>query len=335
MNWIHKINCSLATKIDTGEEVAIKLEHCSVFPSFLEIEADFYRLLSGGVGIARVHDYLDECEYNVMVFDLLGPSLEDLFCFCGRRFSLKTVLMLADQLLHRLEYIHSKDVIHRDVKPENFLMGMGNCGNQVFITDLGLATERLNVQIKARDDRDPTPDLIGTARFASINGHLGVGECPPSKFSTSILNIPVQHRCDDLESLGYMLVYFLRGSLPWQGLKVRRKIRKEELILEKKKTISTEDLCRDLPPEFGIYFDNIRSLGFDETPSYSYLRKIFSDLFAREGFELDDVFDWIMLKYLMSTKGNKESRGRSSPMEVELAARTPDEPPSTHRSASQ
>lgn len=113
-----------------------------------------------------------------MVFDLLGPSLEDLFSFCGRRFSLKIVLMLADQLLHRLEYIHSKNVIHRDVKPGNFLMGTGRCGNQVYATDMGLATERRDVQTKTNSAGAARRHLIGTARFASINGHLGIRECP-------------------------------------------------------------------------------------------------------------------------------------------------------------
>ena len=111
-----------------------------------------------------------------MVFDLLGPSLEDLFNFCGRQFSLKTVLMLADQLIYRLEYIHSKYIIHRDIKPENFLMGTGKHGNQVYVTDLGLATERRTAQVKANIDRAQNPQLIGTARFASVNGHLGVGK---------------------------------------------------------------------------------------------------------------------------------------------------------------
>ena len=110
-----------------------------------------------------------------MVFDLLGPSLEDLFNFCGRKFSLKTVLMLVDQLLYRLEYIYSKSVIHRDIKPENFLMGVGKQGNLIHVTDLGLATERLTTQINT----GPTQNLylIGTARFASINGYLGVSKC--------------------------------------------------------------------------------------------------------------------------------------------------------------
>ena len=146
----------------------------SIDPSLLEGEADTYRFLSGGVGIPRVHAYETECEYNTMVFDLLGPSLEDLFNFCGRKFSLKTVLMLVDQLLYRLEYIHSKSVIHRDIKPENFLMGVGKQGNLIFVTDLGLATERLTAQINTGRARNP--HLIGTARFASVNGHLGVGK---------------------------------------------------------------------------------------------------------------------------------------------------------------
>ena len=148
----------------------------SIDPSLLEREADVYRSLSGGVGIPRVHAFETECEYNAMVFDLLGPSLEDLFNFCGRKFSLKTVLMLADQLICRLKYIHSKRVIHRDVKPENFLMGVEKHGNQVYVTDLGLATERRTAQVKANIARAQNAHFVGTPRFASVNGHLGVGK---------------------------------------------------------------------------------------------------------------------------------------------------------------
>ena len=247
-----------------------------------------------------------------MVFDLLGPSLEDLFNFCGRQFSLKTVLMLVDQLLHRLEYVHSKNIIHRDVKPENFLMGTGRYGNQVYVTDLGLATERRDLQMQTDPARKPTLCLIGTARFASINGHYGLGECPSSVLTGQrLITIPVQNRCDDLESLGYMLVYFLRGSLPWQGLKTKDHIQRDELILKKKETISIADLCKDLPKEFGTYFDHVRSLDFDDPPAYSYLRKIFCNLFVREGFARDNVFDWTILKYLMSQK-EEEPRKKSA-----------------------
>lgn len=105
-----------------------------------------------------------------MVFDLLGPSLEDLFNYCNRRFSFKTILMLADQLLDRLQLIHSREIVHRDIKPENFLIGTGRQGTRVYITDFGLAwSEHAATAVKGRG-------LIGTALFASVNGHLGYGE---------------------------------------------------------------------------------------------------------------------------------------------------------------
>ena len=98
-----------------------------------------------------------------------------------------------------------------------------------------------------------------------------------------------------------MLLYFLRGSLPWQGLKATSHEQREELILEKKKTISVEDLCEGLPREFAAYFNYIRAVGFDDEPRYSYLRKTFRDLFVREGFDYDHVFDWTILKYMQAT----------------------------------
>ena len=240
-----------------------------------------------------------------MVFDLLGPSLEDLFQFCGRKFSLKTVLMLADQLLDRLEFIHSRDIIHRDIKPANCLMGMGKQGNIVYITDLGIATERRSTQ--GRLNPSLRPGLVGTARFASVNGHLGVGKCSilgpgPLKVLTYIR---AQHPCDDLESLGYMLLYFLNSSLPWQGLKAKNHEEREQLILKKKQTRKVKDLCKGLPKEFAAYFNHIRSLGFDDTPNYAHLRQSFRNLHLREGHAYDNVYDWTVLKYMQAEESEK------------------------------
>ncbi len=119
-------------------------------------------------------------------------------------------------------------------------MGTGRGGNQVYVTDMGLATERREIQIKIDSAGGSKRNLIGTAHFASINGHLGICECPSLMFSAQILNtILVQDRCCDLESLGYMLLYFLRASLPWHGLTAKDQAQKDDLVLQKKKTVNT------------------------------------------------------------------------------------------------
>lgn len=122
-----------------GEEVAIKLEPVTSQNAQLVFEHRLYRILKGGVGIPSVSYYGVEGAFNVMVMELLGPSLEDLFGYCYNKFSLKTVCMLAQDMISRLEYLHSKNYIHRDVKPDNFAIGLGKKANILHIIDLGLS----------------------------------------------------------------------------------------------------------------------------------------------------------------------------------------------------
>jgi len=181
----------LGTNIASNEEVAIKLECVRTKHPQLHIESKIYRMMQGGVGIPLIKWCGAEGDYNVLVMDLLGPSLEDLFNFCSRKFSLKTVLLLADQMVSRIDFIHSKNFIHRDIKPgiskffsfyllnfsslDNFLMGLGRKGNLVYIIDFGLAKKYRDARTHQHIPYRENKNLTGTARYASINTHLGIG----------------------------------------------------------------------------------------------------------------------------------------------------------------
>ncbi|KAJ2626612.1 serine/threonine protein kinase, partial [Coemansia sp. RSA 1694] len=159
-------------------------------------------------------------------------------------------------------------------------MGIGRRTNLVHVIDFGLAKKyrdpRTHMHIPYRENKN----LTGTARYASINTHLGIE----------------QARRDDLESLGYVLMYFLRGSLPWQGLKAGTKKQKYDRIMEKKMSTSTEELCRGFPTEFAVYINYARSLRFDDKPDYTYLKRLFRDLFVRSDYKYDYMFDWTTFK---------------------------------------
>ncbi|KAL3359222.1 hypothetical protein AABB24_016001 [Solanum stoloniferum] len=298
----------LGVNLQNGEEIAIKLESVKTKHPQLHYESKIYMLLSGGTGIPNLKWFGVEGEYNVMVIDLLGPSLEDLFNYCNRKLSLKTVLMLADQLINRVEYMHSRGFLHRDIKPDNFLMGLGRKANQVYAIDFGLAKKYRDLQTHKHIPYRENKNLTGTARYASVNTHLGVE----------------QSRRDDLESLGYVLMYFLRGSLPWQGLKAGTKKQKYDKISEKKMLTPIEVLCKSYPSEFISYFHYCRSLRFEDKPDYSYLKRLFRDLFIREGYQFDYVFDWTILKY---PQIGASSRGRnisgSAPLNAVPSAERP------------
>lgn len=216
-------------------------------------------------------------DYNAMAMDMLGPSLEDLFNLCHRRFSLKSVLMIADQMIQRLEDVHEKHSIHRDIKPENLSIGIGENQKHVYLFKFSSAKRYRDPQSLQHIPIQYEKSLIGTPRYCSINTHLGVE----------------QSRRDDLEALGYVLLYFITGMLPWQGLKAATKAQMLEKTLLKKRVTDIQTLCQDIPQEFSLYFTYVRSLKFEERPDYAYLRNIFHELFLRMGFTYDDEFDWV------------------------------------------
>ncbi|KAL9983527.1 hypothetical protein ACROYT_G005713 [Oculina patagonica] len=282
--------------ITNGEEVAVKLESQKARHPQLLYESKLYKILQGGIGIPKFRWFGQERDYNVLVMDLLGPSLEDLFNFCSRKFTMKTVLMLADQMIGRIEYFHNKNFIHRDIKPDNFLMGISKNCNKLYIIDFGLAKKfrdsRTKMHITYREDKN----LTGTARYASINAHLGIE----------------QSRRDDMESLGYVLMYFIRSSLPWQGLKAATKKQKYERISEKKMSTPVEVLCKGYPAEFAMYLNYCRGLRFDEAPDYMYLRQLYRILFRTLNHQYDYTFDWTLLKQNASQSAVPMSAGATA-----------------------
>lgn len=280
-----------AVNSQTGEELAVKLESTKAKHQQLMYEAKLLKHLQGVPGVATLA-YADvEGEYNCMVMELLGPSLEDLFNLNNRKFSLKTVLMIADQMLYRIEYLHSKNFIHRDIKPDNFLSGHGKKSNLIYIVDFGLAKKYRDPKTQQHIPYREGKSLTGTARYASVNAHMGLE----------------QARRDDLEAIGYVLIYLLRGQLPWQGLKASTKEEKYKKIAEIKVSTSVEKLTKGCPPVFATYMNNCKALRFDDRPDYAYLRRLFKDLFMREGFVNDGLFDWTQQQNASSTASDVES----------------------------
>ncbi|EPQ54197.1 kinase-like protein [Gloeophyllum trabeum ATCC 11539] len=269
------------TNLLTNEPVAIKFEPRKSDAPQLRDEYRSYRTLNGTPGVPKAHYFGQEGLHNVLVIDLLGPNLEDLFDMCGRKFTIKTVCMAAVQMITRVQSIHDKSLIYRDIKPDNFLIGVPGTknANVIHIIDFGMAKHYRDPKTKQHIPYRERKSLSGTARYMSINTHLG----------------REQSRRDDLESLGHVFMYFLRGGLPWQGLRAATNKQKYEKIGEKKQSTPIEELCEGFPEQFAIYMNYVRKLGFEEQPDYDFLRGLFQKVLKTLGEQDDGVYDWMLL----------------------------------------
>lgn len=264
-----------------NQQVAIKFEPRKCEAPQLRDEYRSYRILTDVSGVPKAYFFGQEGVHNILVIDLLGPSLEDLFDWCGRKFSTKTVVQVAKQMIQRIQSIHEHNLIYRDVKPDNFLIGKPDTpeANMVYIVDFGMAKQYRDPKTKTHIPYREKKALSGTARYMSINTHLG----------------REQLRRDDLESLGHVFMYFLRGSLPWQGLKAPTNKQKYEKIGMKKQTTSINELCYGFPIQFAQYLTYVRNLKFDEDPDYAYLVGLMDKALVSIDEKADSHYDWMDL----------------------------------------
>lgn len=293
------------TNLLNNQQVAIKFEPKKSDAPQLRDEYRTYKILVGCVGVPSVYYFGQEGLHNILVIDLLGPSLEDLFEWCGRRFSLKTTVMVAKQMISRVQTVHEKSLIYRDIKPDNFLIGKPNTrtANLIYIIDFGMAKQYRDPKTKVHIPYRERKSLSGTARYMSINTHLG----------------REQSRRDDLEALGHVFMYFLRGSLPWQGLKAATNKQKYEKIGEKKQTTAIKELTAGFPPQIEQYLTYVRNLQFDATPDYDYLRDLFTQALKTTNEVEDGEYDWMKLNngkgwdYVNNRKPNLHGYGHPYP----------------------
>ena len=232
--------------------------------------------LKGSPHIPKVRSYGFKGKYNILVMQLLDKSLEDIFNL-RKKFSFKTGAMLIYQMISVLQYIHQKHIIHRDIKPDNFVLGYGEYNAYLYLLDFGLAKKYRSSKTLKQYPYIKKKKLTGTARYASIHA----------------MEEMEQSRRDDLEAVGYVIMYFIRGNLPWQGIKLKSNEDRYKKILDKKKEVSTEELCAECPKVFYEYVKYTKKLGFNEERKYDLFKNKFVNYIVNIKKEkFDYIFDW-------------------------------------------
>ena len=255
---------------------AIKFENKNKGQNLLENEAYIMHYLNG-TRIPSIKSFGYSGDYNVLIMELMGKSLEYLFeNLPNKKMSIRCVCNLGYQMIEIMEEIHNKNIIHRDIKPDNFVMGRENKSKYLYLLDFGLSKKFRSSSTLKHYQLIKGKKLTGTARYASINA----------------LNGMTQSRRDDLEAIGYVLMYFLLGKLPWQGLPAQNKDERYLRIMEVKRDTKPEDLCKGFPHEFEIYVSYTRNLEYEQDPDYNLLKNLFLKVLRDEGYNIDYYYDW-------------------------------------------
>ena len=277
----------LSQNIQTKEKVAIKIENRKTENPLLEREAYILFYLRGP-GLPEIKTFGKTKDLFILIQNLLGPSLANLLDKHSIVFTIKDICMLSIQMIERLEYIHLKNYIHRDIKPHNFLMGIDD-PDILYLIDFGLSKKyrsKKGKHIKFSINNN----ITGTPRYCSINGLRGAE----------------QSRRDDLESLFYVIIYFFRGNLPWQNLKIKSRQERFNRINYLKKNISYKILCKNLPQELYNFGTYIKRLKFEEDPDYNFLRNCFYSILKNINEKNDNKFSW--LTNFKSYSNNKKQK---------------------------
>ncbi len=283
-------------------EVAVKIINSDTSAETINKEIKFSKQLQKDSGFPIIYHTCEYDKKNIIVESLLGPSLDKLFKFCGKIFPLKTVCLIGKEMVKRLENMHEKGILHRDLKPNNLTWGNYNSSynnisnynslnndnynykldiNTIYLIDFGLSCSYWENGLTTKHYKLRNGlNFVGTLRYASLNSHKGIR----------------QGRRDDLESMIYILIYFLKGKLPWQDIKVKQKEERHKLIFQIKSKVSIESLCQDLPSEFADLLKYVKSLKFDEKPIYckfyAYFHNLITKLNNGKNEEKDFNFIW-------------------------------------------